>query len=197
MSTMKGILPGRPLNRAFSMPELLVCLGIVAILVSLALPALAKVKARASTNAAVSNARQLATLIQQYAADWRDLPPCVFAPIYSRYSEGPWQTATLNGRDLRAGSWFGNAIYYHHLLGSDETIRRIAFAPSRPADKRTDSPTNWSSDFSPRRDHVCYPRALEPPNAAGSLTVPTPTAFRYRVSFTERARASERCLHPP
>jgi type II secretory pathway pseudopilin PulG len=148
MSMMKLDFVARRRLRAFSMPELLICLGTVTILVSLAIPAIAAAKARASTGVALSNARQLATLIQQYAADWRDLPPCVFAPIYSRYSEGPWQTATLNGRDLRAGSWFGNAIYYHHLLGSDETIRRIAFAPSRPADKRSDSPTNWSSDFS-------------------------------------------------
>lgn len=63
-------------SRAFTLVELLVVIGIIAILVAILLPALNKARAMAQTTACAANLRQIGFGFQTYRSDWNNcLPP--------------------------------------------------------------------------------------------------------------------------
>ena len=97
--------PGRHSKRcnAFTLVELLVVIGIIAVLVGILLPALNKAKTRAQTVACQSNLRQIYTAARMYATENRDSLP--FGMIFNRTNP--------NGRPSDAGAtgyitWFGS-----------------------------------------------------------------------------------------
>lgn len=65
--------------RAFTLVELLVVIGIIAVLVAILLPALARAWATAKTTACASNLREIGTAFRMYANDYRDNYPDKFA----------------------------------------------------------------------------------------------------------------------
>ncbi len=71
---------GEGSGRSFTLVEMLTVMGIVAILMSLLLPALGRARQKASQIQCLSNLRQLATAMTLYADSWRGrLPPYVTA----------------------------------------------------------------------------------------------------------------------
>ena len=63
-----------PRRRGFTLVELLVVIGIIALLISILLPALSRVRS-ANRTACLSNIRQLGIAMQQYANDNKDYVP--------------------------------------------------------------------------------------------------------------------------
>jgi prepilin-type N-terminal cleavage/methylation domain-containing protein/prepilin-type processing-associated H-X9-DG protein len=64
-------------NSGFTLVELLVVIGIIALLISLLLPALTKARAAAEVTQCMSNMRQIATATIMYQSEQRSFPPAV------------------------------------------------------------------------------------------------------------------------
>src|SRR5437763_1291349 len=62
-------------QRAFTLVELLVVIGIIAVLIGILLPSLNRARARSSQTACMSNLRQIGLAVRMYANDNRDHYP--------------------------------------------------------------------------------------------------------------------------
>ncbi len=118
-----------PPDRAFTISELLMVIGVLAILIAIVLPSLSKARAGSREVVSLSNCRQIGIALQLYANQYSGGPPLMFRPVEARYPPD-FQTVTVNGVEIR-GNWFDLEARYSILLG-EFAAQGIFFAPGRP-----------------------------------------------------------------
>lgn len=130
-------IPGEEAKRAFTLVELLVVIGIIALLISILLPAMNRAREAAKRTVCLSNLRQVHQSFQLYALDFRDVVPIGYrrtkqfnSMIYSNTS-----TVSPTGNAYVLFGWF----YPHGLMKQG----RVFFCPSETNPKYMyDTPEN-------------------------------------------------------
>lgn len=117
----------RPQNKGFTLVELLVVIGIIALLISILMPALGKARNAAIRVSCASNLRQLGTIWHMYANDFKGAFPD------NLYSYGTWQYMLNSNRKY---------FIDHYRVGEG----RIFYCPSQ-TDEATFGWPNWNIQY--------------------------------------------------
>src|SRR5439155_10924281 len=96
---------------AFTLVELLVVIGIIAVLISILLPTLSKARQQANRAACLSNLRQIAQMMNIYAAENKQQIPL---GCNSDSYQGSYNVAILSGTEVRWPTW--GPLYRANLL---------------------------------------------------------------------------------
>ncbi|HRK31587.1 MAG TPA: type II secretion system protein [Tepidisphaeraceae bacterium] len=114
LSQARNITPPTRRNHAFTLVELLVVIGIIALLVSVLLPALGKAKSQANATKCAANLRQLAQAHLMYVNDFKGVIvyPRIEDPQFSPRTVFWFQRLSfyLNKQDARGGNYDTNNI---------------------------------------------------------------------------------------
>jgi prepilin-type N-terminal cleavage/methylation domain-containing protein len=104
-------------RRGFTLVELLVVIGIIALLISMLLPALSKAQESAKRTACLSNLRQLGAVFRLYAGDFKDA-----CPLGYFHGQKQWNyLAHFNGEGTAFVTQLG-LLYEARLLAAPKTF---------------------------------------------------------------------------
>ncbi len=153
--------------RAFSLTELLVVIALIALLVGLSLPALARARAASQRIACQSHLRQIGIAIFSYAADNNGVIPYgPKAPPATAYNFYPVTGDVTSLVCLQSGEPVGAGLLLHNYLGQ---YSRAIFCPGadQPVDAATElakvGVTQAQSDYYYRHASVAALSGNPPP----------------------------------
>ena len=114
----------------FTLVELLVVIGIIALLISILLPALSKVQESSRTLACLSNMRQLGQAAHTYSVDYRGIclpaawrnPDPISGGKHTWVDDEPWPNILVNARLLQAPDFRRGGI--------SQQMRSVFYCPS-------------------------------------------------------------------
>lgn len=148
----------------FTLVELIVVISIIALLVTILLPALRLAREQAKRSACLSNERQIGIGLHAYAVENNDMTPSWADQYYSQAAETQWNDIEANPNAYYYASdflwldplgplapWAGK-IKLGQLVGDQIASAEIFNCPSAIADDGTDPFTAWS--FTLRGYHI-------------------------------------------
>jgi prepilin-type N-terminal cleavage/methylation domain-containing protein len=110
------------MQRAFTLPELLVVLAIIAVMLALLLPAIQRIRELANRLHCANNLKQLALAAHHYASDHQKFPPGYLGPLPNDLpNEGP--PGPTNAHYV--GQWIGHLPLLLPYLEQDPLFRRL------------------------------------------------------------------------
>ena len=136
---------GRRPFRGFTLVELLVVIGIIAILISLLLPAMANARNQANTVACMNNLRQQGLALRMYAND--NQGHLMYAPDYAT-NLGPYM-GIINPTDA-TNSWFGYTLPQYQWMWCPAEDRSLVGDVAYGLDYPyvfSDGSAGWNADF--------------------------------------------------
>lgn len=136
----------RARHSAFTLVELLVVIGIIAVLISLLLPTLNRARESAATTQCASNLRQVGLFVAMYVNDNKGgYYPCGYTPAPSPGNTSPYVSyddllSTYDGRKLTQAQMEAPTLrnLNNTTLGAAPGIKRIAKLYACPLDIETD-----------------------------------------------------------
>ncbi|HKS37937.1 MAG TPA: DUF1559 domain-containing protein [Verrucomicrobiae bacterium] len=145
-------------RKGFTLVELLVVIGVIAILAALLLPALAKAKASARSAACKSNLRQMGLALNMYVDDWEKYPGRMPDSAVHRFS-GSEMIAEVQGG--------------HHLCLQ---LAPYLSTPRLPLGLATRHQFVWHCPVVPRRNY---------PTLFGEIDLRYPPGYGYNAAGTD------------
>ena len=141
-STLTSPFALRPSHRGFTLIELLVVVAIIALLVSILLPSLARARQQAKTVLCMSNARQIALAMHYYAQDYDGQFPVYCNVTLFRAPErfgfdGYWTDKLISGSEPWNGgylpepedkTWSGYGSYFDGVWLCPEIPKSVVWA---------------------------------------------------------------------
>lgn len=156
-------------SKGFTLVELLVVIGIIALLISILLPALTKARDQANTVACASNERSFYQLMSLYANDYHQywLPARVSYPNALDY----WYSPFFIGNELNASNTSSGTAITHNL----QTIAKYLTCPA--ADHSLDLPASQIATGGYIGDYTYNDNLGDfSVSATGALTITAPPA---------------------
>lgn len=112
-------------NKGFTLVELLVVIGIIALLISILLPALNRAREAANAIKCASNLRQIGQGIVQYTSDYNGALPASYTYVGMHLAGNVFTLDPNATEDPNAGSQYGY-IHWSSLLLADRTPNRFS-----------------------------------------------------------------------
>lgn len=138
---------------AFTLLEILVSVGVVAVLIAILMPMLSGAQTSALSLKATANIRQLGILLTQYSATNNDRPPVFFQPTLPR--PGHPDQEFMYGEILVRGSWWSNSDRFH-LAFDPPAPAEVLLAPKSPVPPLAAYNGGHSSPYSDYRLAKCF-----------------------------------------
>lgn len=168
--------PAQTLRRAFTLVELLVVIGIIAVLISILLPALSRARASAMDVQCASNERQLVTALIMYANENKGKYPPNINP------EGTIPAAFWYDADR-----IGHYLPRTQLTGSGAIREGVFRCPADPQSVRAYGMNFWASsavnDYNPPPKYSQYFTASSKPASQLILIAEKYAVFSYNDAY--------------
>lgn len=185
-------------GRAFTLVELLIVIGIVALLVSILLPVVGRARESARRTACLSNLRQIHAIFHLYAMENRDQTPIGYRSGRKQFNSMVWSATTgkfcLFGILYMNGKMSKPDVFFCPSNLDLQSIRASETNPWPPGPDGPDATKNVFAGYGCRPEVELADEFQLTGNRVGGVTIPVPKLndFRFKAIFADLVAAPAR-----